>query len=290
MGATATATPLKSRIVATTRLDEEALRPELDRLTELELVQDYSDFMFGGWSNCVLWNGTGDAGDAELREFDGSTRATGLARDFPAIAQLAEETFDLDHVRWVRVFKLRRGHMLPHRDYLELEEPFARLHLPLRTDPTCLHSEGEHVYHMRAGEIWFLDTSEVHSVAVLGDATRIALCFDCAPDVPFERLVRVPPGTGEREPFVVDRPPLDAGVEAEIERLVAGIDDEASLHDVVGRLSELHFRYAVHAGALYEWLVAGLRRAGRERLAERAAALRRFATEERVPGERFFEA
>jgi L-proline cis-4-hydroxylase len=289
-GATTTATPLRSRIVASTRLDLDALRPELRLLTDRELSQEYSDFTFGGsWSNCVLRNGTGEAGDTELREFEGPAQATPLAGELPAIAALAAETFDLSHVRWMRVFKLRRGFMLPHRDYLEMEEGFTRLHLTLQTDETCLHSEGEHVYHMRTGEIWLLDTSEVHSVAALGDTTRLSLCLDLAPGIPLERLVRRPLGAERREPFLVDRPPIDSAVEAEIDRLLAGAD-EASFRDVVATLSAYHFRYAAHAAAVFDWLVAGLGKAGKERLAERAVALRRYAIEDRGLGERFFDA
>jgi hypothetical protein len=289
VGRGATATPLRSRIVTTTSLDSSSeLRLELDRLTAMELNQEYSDFTFGGsWSNCVLWNPTGDADDAELREFDGPSRPTGLARELPAIARLAEAVFDLRHARWVRVFKLSRGVMLPHRDYLEMDEGFTRLHLPLQTDRTCLHSEGGHVYHMRLGEIWFLETDEVHSVCALGETTRISLCVDCAPGIGFEQLVR-PSLAGEHPPFLVDRAPYEGAGEAEVDRLVAGID-ERTFREVVGTLSALHFRYDVHAAALYDWLVDGLTALGRDALAARAAHLRRYATEERSPGERFFD-
>jgi hypothetical protein len=54
-------------------------------------------------------------------------------------------------------------------------------------------------------------------------------------------------------------------------------------------LATLHFRYDAPAGAMYDWLVDGLTALGRDALAARAADLRRYAIEERSPGERFFD-
>jgi hypothetical protein len=278
---------LRSRIVTTAGVDTSRIRPELDAILEMDFSQEYSDFTFGGsWSSCVLWNPSGESDDAELRYYDAHAQPTRLARQLPLISDLAASLFDMEQVRWLRIFKLSRGLMLPHRDYLELEAPFTRLHLPLQTDLTCLHSEAAHVYHMRLGEIWFLDTDEVHSVCALGNTTRITLCFDFTSGVPLDRLVRAPL-QARPDPLLVERPPLDAAAKARIAEMIERVDDE-SFRDVVGALSHVHFRYDVHAGAMYDWLVDTLGTAGKDELAERAEALRRFAIETRAPGERFF--
>ncbi|GAL10893.1 hypothetical protein JCM19233_1878 [Vibrio astriarenae] len=45
--------------------------------------------------------------------------------------------------------------ILPHKDYLEFEKGFTRVHVVLDIDETCFNSENDTVYQMKAGEVWF---------------------------------------------------------------------------------------------------------------------------------------
>ena len=78
----------------------------------------------------------------------------------------------------MRIFRICGGLLVPHRDYTDIGDSYVRIIIPLAADARVLHSEDSTVYHMRPGEIWFVDTDRVHAACGLNDASRIALCLD----------------------------------------------------------------------------------------------------------------
>ena len=236
-------------------IGRQTLRHLADReLLALPYNDRYRDFTFGTWRNCVLWNETGDSADSAFRSYDGAGAPTELLRGLPALADFVAEAFDARHLRWMRLFLLTRGWLLPHRDFLDTGGASTRIHLPLMADASCLHSENNFVYRMAPGQLWWIDASQVHSACATSQVSRVTLCLDFSPEIPFDRLVRLPAEVPQR-PAPIERPPLPEVVKCRFShklRSCAG-DDEFSA--VVRDLSCLHFGYALHAAEMYDWLM-----------------------------------
>jgi mannose-6-phosphate isomerase-like protein (cupin superfamily) len=81
----------------------------------------------------------------------------------------------------VRLMRLKAGaEIKPHRDRgLSLEHGEARLHLPLQTSNKIHFRVNGHEVPMRAGELWYINADQEHSVQNLGDEDRINLVIDC---------------------------------------------------------------------------------------------------------------
>src|SRR5947209_19119672 len=120
----------------------------------------YSEYVCGRWPNCMLWNRTGTIEEKYVSRYEGLARKTAYGAALPYISELIETMFDVRSLRFARLVQLTPYTVLiPHRDFLELGTSFCRIHLPLRTDPACWHGEGNVVFGMAVGEIWFLDAS-----------------------------------------------------------------------------------------------------------------------------------
>lgn len=81
----------------------------------------------------------------------------------------------------VRLMRLKAGaEIQPHRDRgLSLEYGEARLHLPLQTSNKIHFFVNGREVPMRAGELWYINADQEHSVQNLGDEDRINLVIDC---------------------------------------------------------------------------------------------------------------
>jgi putative nonproteinogenic amino acid hydroxylase len=268
---------MSSRILGRIALDRDAVERDLQRLDGRESNDDSPDYVFGAWKSFPLWNGTGSARDTRIQAFDHPGRRTELATELPAIAAIVERSFRLETLKWARLFIMDHGVLLPHRDYLDLDRHLTRLHVPLRTAPGCLHSEQDVVFHMRAGEVWFLDALTVHSACSTADSRRTTLCLDFAENPRFDELftggVEAADGV---EPCLIERPPLSERELAELVAMAATMTD-ATFHDTIAALAMVHFQRRVHAGALFEWLAEGAGRSGDPRLLERTRSLRSLA-------------
>lgn len=277
---------MRARILSTVALDDARLAGEIARIDGLAARDDYSEYSFGSWRSHVLANGTGEVDDATFRRYDGPMRPTALGEALPYLRQVIEDTFHTDALRWVRLFTVQNGLLISHRDFVEFDRGFVRLHLPLRTDTGCLHSEEDEVYHMRRGEVWFLDADTVHSACSLSSLKRISLVLDFeAAGTPPEALVRAR-GEALPAPHRVERPPLEPGF---LEALygLAGMLAPVNFRDVMGVLAKVHFYRQAGAAECFDWLMEIARRSGDEGMLRRAADFRRFSIERRVVGERF---
>ncbi|HXQ71296.1 MAG TPA: aspartyl/asparaginyl beta-hydroxylase domain-containing protein, partial [Pyrinomonadaceae bacterium] len=173
---------MKSRIINKIELDDRLLERDIEKILKFnDVKEEYSEYRFGTWKNYVLWNGSGDEKDTLFKGANGGAVQTGLGRQLEYITSFVEENFHTDKLKMGRANLLRDAVLVPHRDYVEFKsdsQSLARLHIPIRTDLNSLHSESAEVFHMRQGEVWYLDVSSIHSACNLSDSPRLSLVLD----------------------------------------------------------------------------------------------------------------
>lgn len=87
-------------------------------------------------------------------------------------------------VRSVRLMRLAAGSVIKeHEDFdLDVADGFARIHVPVVTNPDVdFRLNGEQVT-MAPGEAWYLRLADPHSVANRGDTARVHLVLDMVAD------------------------------------------------------------------------------------------------------------
>src|SRR5262249_40386330 len=171
---------MESRIIGKLDFDAGRLTRELARVSEWPLSDAYEEYTVGYWRSLVLSNGTGEQWDGTIRGYPTERRLTPAGRSFAYIEELVRSHFDYARLKWSRLFVVRDGVLVPHRDYVEVAEPFIRLNIALKTTPDCLHSEDGTVFHMRPGEVWQLAVRNAHAGSALNGSERISLCLDFA--------------------------------------------------------------------------------------------------------------
>lgn len=245
---------MPSQLLGSVAIDQTMLQRDIERSSGFEYFDPYPEFLRGRpWRSCVLWAAGGEVGDGVITHYDlrEPPAFTTYGKLLPYVRCLIEETFDLDHLLFARLAVMTDAVLIPHRDYVEFadappsERAGHRIHIPLVTDETCLFSEDDVVFHMRGGELWFLDAARRHSAAVLSGIDRIHLIldFDAAGDR--SGVLRV--GTGDPAPgipasHVPDRPSLPDEERAQLVTLSTIIDLE-NLRDVFAILVKKHFRW-----------------------------------------------
>lgn len=98
----------------------------------------------------------------------------------PALSAVVD-AFDAP-VRTVRLMRLAAGSVIKEHEDLDLDvaDGFARIHVPVITNPDVdFRLNGERVT-MAAGEAWYLRLADPHSVANRGTTARIHLVIDLA--------------------------------------------------------------------------------------------------------------
>jgi Aspartyl/Asparaginyl beta-hydroxylase len=211
---------MRTHYVATTQLDEARLAKDLEQSDSFVWSEAYSDYIFGGaWKSCMLFTRGGETGDGLVTNYDHSRPSafTPYGDQLPYLREVITSVADLGRLNFVRLAKVANGVGVPHRDLLELSElpddtrNAHRMHIPLQTNEQCFFTEGNTVYRMLLGEIWFLDASAIHSVAVLSNEPRIHLMLDFVDQPSSKPLITV---NGESEDAgiparsTVQRPPL----------------------------------------------------------------------------------
>jgi len=94
-------------------------------------------------------------------------------------AALARLETEVSSVRFLRLGPGAR--IREHRDYLiGLEYGEVRVHVPLETNADVQFVLASRAWPMRAGECWYVDVTQPHSVHNAGSADRIHLVVDCA--------------------------------------------------------------------------------------------------------------
>lgn len=89
-------------------------------------------------------------------------------------------TFECE-LQTARFLKLAAGSAIKrHRDYeLGLEDGFVRIHIPALTNDNVEFVLGDEYLKMDAGEVWYLNVNNYHSVRNAGATDRIHLVIDC---------------------------------------------------------------------------------------------------------------
>jgi putative nonproteinogenic amino acid hydroxylase len=274
---------MESRIIGKIDLDSESVENEVDRILTFSAEPSYASYSFGTWGIYQLWNWSGDVGDSTLREFEGSAQITNFGKQLPYLFSIIEKHFRTERMKWARALLLKDGNVIPHRDYLEFKKPLTRIHLALSTDEGSLHSEGEDVFQMRKGEVWYLAATNIHAAASLNDFPRVTICmeFDLDEEQTEDSVFRDPgPSLHSVYPRMIDREPLS---DAEIESIcgLGNLVDDKNFKDILRLLSKVHFYRRVHAGDVYDWLIEIARRSGKPALLQKTLAAKKTCIETR---------
>ena len=253
--------------------------------------QNYSEFRIGDWKSFVLRNTSGLDDDGQVAQsllpLTMAPRGAGLH----AINQWIDSNFNTTNLRLVRVHSMGDGVLIPHRDFLEFDERarrWLRLHLPIKTNDRCLHSEENEVFHMRLGEIWHLDATRLHSATNSSDDRRLNLCLDFdIGNAPIESVFKKPAVPKNLpKPQMLTRPSLDDSFMAGLMGL-SKVIDERNYRDIVGLLSKVHFYRDAGLSQFFDWLVEISKRSGSVSLLKKSETLCRFLRAERSMHERF---
>jgi hypothetical protein len=245
---------MRTHYVADTPLDDSRLAKDLEQSDSFPWSEAHSDYVSGGaYKSCMLWTRGGDAGDGVVTKYDHRQPAafTQFGNQLPYLRELITTVVDLDRLNFVRLAKVRNSVIIPHRDLLELGDlpddirNAHRVHIPLVTNEDCFFNEGNTVFRMRKGEIWFLDASEIHSVAVLSTEERVHLMLDFV-NVPSAKPLITIEGrsadAGIPEDRTVERPPLTDAARASLLRL-ADVMTMETVNEIFSIVIKKHYRY-----------------------------------------------
>ena len=162
--------------------DPARLREDLARLDDAAWIEHFVKQNFDGdWSVIPLRGRAGAthpvmmiSASPDCREFESTPFLDGL--DY--MSRVLEE-FQCD-LRTVRLMKLTPGSVIKeHQDHdLSMEHGFARLHIPVRTNPDVEFMLNGKQLDLKEGECWYLRLSLPHSVVNRGDEDRVHLVVD----------------------------------------------------------------------------------------------------------------
>jgi len=283
---------MNSRIVSKIEFDETLLQNDIESILNFaDVKEEYSEFRFGTWKNYVLRNGTGNQADALFRGTAGGCIETSLGARLKYISAVIEENFHTGKLRMVRANFLQDAVLIPHRDYVEFKSDYsrlARLHIPIMTNEQSLHSEGKEVFHMRRGEIWYLDVNNIHSACNLSDTPRISLVLDfCLDGQPLETALKHPPRRDDDlRPMMIERSPIDDGFLKSIASM-KHIINHVNYRDIVLFLSRVHFYKDVSIGAFFDWLIGICENAEDKSLLEKSLNFKEYMMNQRELAQRF---
>ncbi|MEU8507382.1 aspartyl/asparaginyl beta-hydroxylase domain-containing protein [Streptomyces brevispora] len=283
---------MRTHYVGDTCLDDARLAKDLATSDSIAWSEAYSDYVFGGaWKSCMLWARGGSAGDGVVTHYDHDRPAafSEFADQLPYLRELISTVADLDRLNFVRLAKVQNSVIIPHRDLLELGDladetrNAHRMHIPLATNEDCFFNEGDTVFRMRKGEVWFLDASEIHSVAVLSSRERVHLMFDFV-DVPSAKpLISVEgasPDAGIPADRTVKRPPLTEADHAHLMRLADVLTLE-TVNEIFSIVIKKHFRCDGGEGFVWNTMIDIARAAEDPAVLPHVKELRRHYTLER---------
>jgi hypothetical protein len=94
-------------------------------------------------------------------------------------------------VRHARLAHLTPGlHIVGHIDRVgRYQDDAVTLHVPITTNLRAQIVVAGKRYHMSPGELWFLDTYCLHSIANRGTTSRVHLILECEPDESINQLL-----------------------------------------------------------------------------------------------------
>ncbi|WP_051058296.1 aspartyl/asparaginyl beta-hydroxylase domain-containing protein [Paraburkholderia hospita] len=217
---------MNSKILAKlpVRLPKEEVRLILDFQDD---SQEYSEFHFGDWKTYVIWNQSGQDDDGRVADHGQAARPTPRGLGLGFLNNWMVRTFDVSKLKLARIHSMGEGVLIPHRDFVEFgkhTKPWTRVHVPLVTNSSCMHSDESTVFRMRQGEVWFLDAANLHSAVNFSTERRLNLCLDF--DIGHAEVadVLLPAAFNDIDsltPELVRRPPLEVSFEDTLLSLAA---------------------------------------------------------------------
>jgi hypothetical protein len=121
----------------------------------------------------------------------------------------------------------------------------------LATNDKCFFSDANTVYQMQAGDVWFLDAAQIHSVASFSKEPRIHLIFDFIDTGDTAPLLKLDDaGVDMPADRVVARPPLPDPDRAALRRL-ADVLTMDTYYEVFAIVIKKYFRF--DAGEAFVW-------------------------------------
>ncbi|MCW5223350.1 hypothetical protein D5041_06990 [Verminephrobacter aporrectodeae subsp. tuberculatae] len=253
--------------------------------------KNYSEFCVGDWKTFVLRNVSGLDDDGLVTESNIPLKITPRGAELNSINQWIDSYFETKHLRLVRVHSMGDGTLIPHRDFLEFDEHanrWLRLHIPIKTNVACLHSEEKDVFHMRVGEIWHLDAVHLHSATNFSNERRLNLCLDFnIGDSPAESVFKKSVvSTKLPKPKMIERPALDEPFMTGLMGLSRIISDY-NYRDIVGLLSKVHFYRKADLSQFFDWLLMISKHSGSAAVFDKSETFCRFLRAERIMHQRF---
>lgn len=283
---------MRTHYVADTSLDDVRLAKDLEKSDSFPWSEAHSDYVSGGaYKSCMIWTLGGDAGDGVVTKYDHRQPGafTQFGNQLPYLRELITTVADLDRLNFVRLAKVRNSVIIPHRDLLELGDlpddtrNAHRVHIPLITNEDCFFNEGNTVYRMRKGEIWFLDASEIHSVAVLSTEDRVHLMLDFVDVKSSEPLIKIggrSADAGIPEDRTVKRPPLTDADRASLLQL-ADVITMDTVNEIFSIVIKKHYRYDGGDDFVWNTMIDIARASADPAMLKHIEDLRRYFTVER---------
>ncbi|CAM4301601.1 hypothetical protein F901_01790 [Acinetobacter dispersus] len=253
---------------------------------------DYKEFRVGDWRTFVIRNSSGLDDDGLIQSGNFKLKITPRGEQIMNINNWIDHFFNTTLLRLARVHSMGDGGVLiPHRDFLELGEEgnhWFRVHIPIKTNDSCLHAENDEIFHMRQGEIWFLDAKHLHSATNSSPERRLNLCLDFEiKDLPYQSIFKKPiDEVFLPTPKMIKRENLNSDFVNGLHNLSKVITKE-NYWDIVGFLSKVPFYKNTGLSSFYEWMLKISEQSGDEYIFSKTKQFCQFLKAERKMYERF---
>lgn len=255
------------------------LEKELSLLKSKQGYIGFSQDVVGILEVYPLWNSEGNVQDGRYYNYVGAAQITELGGQLGHIANLIENTFFSKFMKFARIFELHDGAcILPHRDYLELETSFTRIHIPLKTNDGALYANEISGYHLRVGEIWLHDGNLVHSVINFCSDSRLHLILDFDSDIPIRDLFKdksalIP----KTKPMVLTQKIITNEELSNIYDLNK-ILDFSNIKEILTILTKITFSKQVNPALVYDWLENIAAKTGNQKLILKSKGIKHYFT------------
>ncbi|GHH72894.1 L-proline cis-4-hydroxylase [Streptosporangium violaceochromogenes] len=284
---------MASRILGRIPLDDDRLAADLAALARMPAqMEPYEVFTTGRWVNHNLWNASGEGEDGFFyghRQTPG--RPTPLLAQTPYLGELLTTWFDTGLLTMVRARNVIEWSIIPHRDFLEAgpAEDFFRVLIFLEDNEHALNSDEDMVFHMRKGEVWFLDSAQIHAGMNISSRSRWSLCLDFMAGRDFsprDIFARPEDYDPTIRPALVERAPSSPDLPERLLALSAVVSRD-NIKDIAFMLGKVHFTEEVPIDVSWEWLIEITKASGDPELLGIAQRAQRFFVHTREVGEEF---
>jgi hypothetical protein len=165
------------------RFEVDRMRKELENLEKSTWVDHYDRKISNGWTTLLLStrDGTMDRPDSMRPGRWGRFKRTPVLEQLPYFGEV------LDAFR-CPVGRVRVSKLMPHssigehrdigREAAGIAYGQVRLHIPITTNDRVTFHVGREVFQLRAGRLYYLDFTKLHSVRNDGDEPRIHLILE----------------------------------------------------------------------------------------------------------------